>query len=113
MHDPSRLLASAAHHGWGAPSGRRMPTEASERETLLNRWSREAASAPGGARGEPRSGEGAPPPGAGCGAEPRLACVRPDPAAPATFGSRAGAFSFLDTYEVTRPERPKCPRAPA
>lgn len=103
----SPVLASAAHHGQGAPSARRMPTEASAGEMLGESWLREAAFAPEGAGGEPRPrGEGAKPTGAGCGAEPRVA--RDCTADRAPFEARSGPPSYLDTYEVTRPRQGHC-----
>jgi len=103
----SPSLASAAHHGQGAPSARRMPTEASADETFDEPWSREAAFASEGAGGEPRSGgEGAKPTGAGSGAEPRVA--RDGTTVRAPFEARSGPPSYLDTYEVTRLRRGRC-----
>lgn len=96
----SPVLASAAHHGLGAPSARRMPTEASAGEALRRAWPREAAFASEGAGGEPRPrGEGAKPTGAGCGAEPRPPRRG---AARVLFEVRRGGLSSLDTFGITR-----------
>lgn len=48
----SIALASAAHHGQGAPSGRRTPTEASAGEGRPKPWPREATPGSEGAQGE-------------------------------------------------------------
>lgn len=61
--------ASAAHHGQGAPSDRRLPTEASAGEHDTEPWPGAAAPGSEGAEGEPRArGEGAELPGARSGA---------------------------------------------
>ena len=96
MTEPTDSLApaSAAHHGQGAPSGRRLPTEASASEDGKP-WPRVAAFGSGGAEGEPRvCGEGAELPGAGSGAEPR--------------DGRGSGPSSLDTLDITRRTQEKC-----
>lgn len=105
----SPALASAAHHGLGAPSARRMPTEASAGETLGLPWPRAAAFAPEGAGGEPRPrGEGAKPTGAGCGAEP---CPAKRRRVAVVFKRALGPSpSFLDTFGITRRRRVGCAR---
>lgn len=95
----SIALASAAHHGQGAPSDRRLPTEASAGDGW-GPWPREAASGSEGAEGEPRvRGEGAELPGARSGAELQ--------------DGRVSGHSRLDKLGITRPEQEKCARRQA
>lgn len=99
----SPTRASAAHHGRGAPSGRRMPTEARVDESHPSQWSRKAAFVPEGARGEPRMrGEGTQSPGAGCGAEPRVID------GVGNLEAFVARLSFLDTNDTTRQPRETC-----
>lgn len=86
----STAPASAAHHGQGAPSGRRTPTEASAGEYRLEPWPSEAAPGSEGAKLAQRAG----------GRSPRCG----SPAAKPRTADRAAErpLSNLDTPGITR-----------